>query len=100
LGALVSGATVYALEGTDASADPLAALIPDTLRRNTTHVAQKTMLELLRSYFTLLMCEIPGVATYGPILLNQCMSFRDNVPVLGPAAWSVVEWVRLFPSPF
>ncbi|PLW07110.1 hypothetical protein PCASD_04950 [Puccinia coronata f. sp. avenae] len=92
LGALVSGATVYALEGTDASADPLAALIPDTLRRNTTHVAQKTMLELLRSYFTLLMCEIPGVATYGPILLNQCMSFRDNVPVLGPAAWSVVEW--------
>lgn len=92
LGALVSGATVYALEGTDAPADPLAALIPDTLRRHTTHVAQKTMLELLRSYLTLLMCEIPGVATYGPILLNHCMSFRDNVPVLGPAAWSVVEW--------
>ncbi|POW01476.1 hypothetical protein PSHT_12525 [Puccinia striiformis] len=92
LGALVSGATVYALESPDSFADPLEALSPDTLRLKTAHVTQKPCQDLLRSYLTLLLCEMPGVATYGPILLNHCISLRDNVPVIGPAAWTVVEW--------
>ncbi|KAI9627324.1 hypothetical protein KEM48_009951 [Puccinia striiformis f. sp. tritici PST-130] len=91
-GALVSGATVYALESPDSFADPLEALSPDTLRLKTAHVTQKPCQDLLRSYLTLLLCEMPGVATYGPILLNHCISLRDNVPVIGPAAWTVVEW--------
>ncbi|KAA1106763.1 hypothetical protein PGT21_000509 [Puccinia graminis f. sp. tritici] len=92
LGALASGATVYALQTADLPDDPLAALAPDALRLKAAHVAQKAAPDLLRSYLTLLLCEIPGVATYGPLLLNHCISLRDNVPILGPATWSVVEW--------
>ncbi|OAV94271.1 hypothetical protein PTTG_27026 [Puccinia triticina 1-1 BBBD Race 1] len=92
MGALASGATVYALETAELSSDPLAALAPDALRLRAAHVAQKHSPDLIRSYLTLLLCEIPGVATYGPVVLNQFISLRDNVPLIGPAAWSIVEW--------
>jgi len=90
---VVSGATVLALEGgADPPTDPLTAFLPDNITRNNAHLTQKPWPLLLRSYLTLLLSEIPGLPSYGPVLLNHCVSFKDNVPIIGPALWSVVEW--------
>lgn len=101
LGALTSTATVYALQNQDdvsndqktrSSSEPLDALSPESLKEKTAHVTRKPSIPLLQSYLTLLMCEIPGVATYGPIILNECKNIRDKLPIFGPLMWKGVEW--------
>ncbi|KAI9613127.1 hypothetical protein H4Q26_010405 [Puccinia striiformis f. sp. tritici PST-130] len=68
------GATVYALGEPRFICRSARSLSPDTLRLKTAHVTQKPCQDLLRSYLT---CSY------------------TMVPVIGPAAWTVVEWVCL-----
>lgn len=99
LGILSSVASVYAFEKETISGqtsplnDPIESLSPEALKDKTIHISQKSDSELLRSYLTLLMCEIPGLASFGPVLLNGFKDVRDTIPILGPIVWSGVEWI-------
>lgn len=78
---------------TDAESDPLDALLPSAFANTLRHLEGHSNLDLIRSWVTYLLCESPMLVEHGPGLLDRFQEMAAKVPVVGPAAWSVVAWV-------
>lgn len=76
------------------SDDPLEALSPEILAARTSHLVNRPTAELLRSYITFLLCEIPALVSYGPAFLESYKSACESIPVIGPLGWMIAESVR------
>ncbi|KAG0151408.1 hypothetical protein CROQUDRAFT_667965 [Cronartium quercuum f. sp. fusiforme G11] len=80
-----------ALEQHQQTDDALDALQPKVLGARTSHLAHRPTGELIRSYLTLFLSDIPAVVSYGPVLLDHYKAICEAVPVLGPVGWALAE---------
>lgn len=73
--------------------DPLNQLQSDYLIARTAHLSSRSTAELLRSYFTFFMCEIPALVDYGPKALESYMAACEAIPVIGHLGWLIAATV-------
>ncbi|KAH9813064.1 FAD-linked oxidoreductase-like protein [Melampsora americana] len=73
--------------------DPLDQLRADVLLSRIDHLSSKSTSELLRSYLTFLMCEIPALVDYGPKVLESYMTACEAIPLIGPLGWWVAATI-------
>lgn len=73
--------------------DPLNQLQADHLIARTAHLSARSTAELLRSYFTFFMCEIPALVDYGPKALESYMAACEAIPIIGHLGWLIAATI-------
>lgn len=76
-----------------ASMNPLSLLSVDHLASTTRHLASVPLRELFRAWIVYRSSEIPLLVDWAPRIELGLSAFRDSVPLLGPAAYSVYRFV-------
>ncbi|CAH7684805.1 FAD-linked oxidoreductase-like protein, partial [Phakopsora pachyrhizi] len=75
------------------SSDKIESVLLDDSIQRIDHLTERPASQLLSSYLTYLLCEVPGVVIYGPKVLDSFQSICKGIPFIGGAAWGGAEWL-------
>lgn len=75
--------------------DPLSALDPTVLAKTSAHLTSAALSDLVRQWVVYAVSEQSLLVSAAPWIVEKLQWANDNVPLIGPAVWTVFAFVSL-----